>query len=222
MLGYLAFMSYLPADRFTVCSDIYVQWMPNLIRSTYFSEQLLPPSKEQSPSWEANWFVASQEIPRILLNQKVHYCIHNCSPPLFILSQPNPVLTPTSPTFWRSILILFSHVCLGTRLSLPLFALHARPSHSWFITHTILGEEYRSWSSSLWSFLHYPVTPSLLGPNIPLNTQFSNTLSLRSSLSVSDQVSHSYKTTDKIIALYIIIFRFLDSNLEHKRFCIEW
>jgi hypothetical protein len=28
-----------------------------------------------------------------------------------------------------------------------------------------LGEEYRSWSSSLWSFLHSPVTSSLLGPN---------------------------------------------------------
>jgi hypothetical protein len=26
---------------------------------------------EQSPSWEANRFVASQEIPRILLNPKV-------------------------------------------------------------------------------------------------------------------------------------------------------
>jgi hypothetical protein len=58
-----------------------------------------------------------------------------------------------------------------------------------------LGKEYRSRSSSLWSFLHRPVTSFLLGPNIPPNTLFSNTLSLRSSLSVSDQVSHPYKTT---------------------------
>jgi hypothetical protein len=36
------------------------------------------------------------------------------------------------------------------------------------ITRTILGEEYRSLSSSLSSFLHSPVTPSLLGPNILL------------------------------------------------------
>jgi hypothetical protein len=36
---------------------------------------------------------------------------------------------------------------------------------------------------------------SLLGPNILHNTLFSNTLSLRSSLSVSDQVSHPYKTS---------------------------
>jgi hypothetical protein len=55
-----------------------------------------------------------------------------------------------------------------------------------------LGEEYRSFSSSLCNFLHSPVISSLLGPNTLLNTLFSKTLSLRSSLNVSDQVSHPY------------------------------
>jgi len=55
-------------------------------------------------------------------------------------------------------------------------------------------------------FSHSPVTSSLLGPNILLGTLFSNTLSLRSSISVSDQVSHPYKTTGKIIFLYTFIF----------------
>ena len=42
-----------------------------------------------------------------------------------------------------------------------------RPSHSSrFITRTLLGEECRSLSSSLYSFLHSPVTSSLFGPNI--------------------------------------------------------
>ena len=79
-------------------------------------------------------------------------------------------------------------------------------------TRTILSKEYRSLNSSLRSFLHFPVTPSLLGPNIPLNTLFSNTLSLRSSFNVSDQVSHPCNTTGKIIVLYILIFKFLGSN----------
>jgi hypothetical protein len=45
---------------------------------------------EQSPSWEANRFATNQEIPHVLLNPKVHYRIHNCSPPVSILRQPNP------------------------------------------------------------------------------------------------------------------------------------
>jgi hypothetical protein len=57
---------------------------------------LLTDSMEQSPSWEANRFAAGQEIPHVLLNPKVHYHIHNCPPPVSILSQPNLVHTPTS------------------------------------------------------------------------------------------------------------------------------
>jgi hypothetical protein len=54
-------------------------------------------------------------------------------------------------------------------------------------------------------FFQPPVTFSILGPNIPLSTLLSDTLSLCSSLNVRDQVSHPYKTTGNFLALYILM-----------------
>ena len=50
----------------------------------------------KSPSLEANWFAAGQEIPRNSRNPKVHYHTHKRPPPVSILGQPNPVHIPTS------------------------------------------------------------------------------------------------------------------------------
>jgi len=60
---------------------------------TYLLTYLLTHSMQQSPSWEANRFSASQEIPHILWTTKVHYRIHKCPPPVPILSQLDPVHT---------------------------------------------------------------------------------------------------------------------------------
>jgi hypothetical protein len=67
-----------------------------IIKLKSFWEYLLTYSMEQSPSWDANWFAASQEIPRVLWNPKVPHRTHKRPPGIPILSQPNPILTPTS------------------------------------------------------------------------------------------------------------------------------
>jgi hypothetical protein len=48
-------------------------------------------SKELSSSWEAASFTTTQEILNILWNSKVYCRVHKSSPPVFILSQINPV-----------------------------------------------------------------------------------------------------------------------------------
>ena len=62
---------------------------------THNGDDTLTYSMVQSPSSEANWLAASQEIPRISRNPKVHYRTHKCPPPVSILGQPNPVHIPT-------------------------------------------------------------------------------------------------------------------------------
>jgi hypothetical protein len=53
-------------------------------------------------------------------------------------------------------------------------------------------------------------------------TENSNTNCSRMLRYVKDQVSHPYRTTGLIVVLYIIIFTFLDSRREEKRFWTEW
>jgi len=68
----------LPTENFM---RIGLGWNPDLrgerpasnrlSHGTYLLTYLLTYSMVQSPTWEANWFAASQEIPRILWNPKV-------------------------------------------------------------------------------------------------------------------------------------------------------
>jgi hypothetical protein len=52
------------------------------------------------------------------------------------------------------------------------------------------------------------------GLNTPLNTLFSNTLSLRFSLNMSNQVSHPYKTRGKFIVQHIWFLSILELQVQ--------
>ena len=151
--------------------------MPLPIYPTYpftYLPYLLPYSMVQSPSWEANWFAASQEIPRISRNPKVHYRTHKRPPTVSILGQPNPVHIPTS-----HLLVIHPNIIHPSTPRSPQWSPSLRfpqqgpihplsspiratcPAHLIlldFITRTILGEEYKSFSSSFTYLPYYIIT----------------------------------------------------------------
>ena len=93
------------------------------------------------------------------------------------------------------------------------------PSHSsrfYHLNNIWLGVQIIKHLIMYYSQLPYHLNP--LRPKYLLSTLFSNTLSLHSSLSVSNQFSHPYKTTGRIEVLHIVVFIFLDSKLEDKRY----
>ena len=168
----------------------------------------------QSPSWEANWFATSQEIPRILRNPKVHYRTYKRPPPVSTLGQPNPVHIPTSHLLKIHPNIIHPSTPRYPQWSPSFRFPHQDPIQPPLLTHTrhMPSPSHSSrfyyprnigWGVQIIQLLvmqspPFPVTSSLLSPNILLNTMFSKTLSFFSSCNVSDQVSHPYKTTGKL------------------------
>ena len=89
----VAFLNFANTPKIVCFKRIYHE---SCFFLTYLLTYLLNYFMVQSPSSEAIWFAASQEIPRISRGPKVHYRTHKRPPPVSILCQSNPVHIPTS------------------------------------------------------------------------------------------------------------------------------
>ena len=145
----------------------------------------------QSPSWEANGFSASQKIPHILWNMKVHCCVCKSLPLVCVLSHINPVYSFMS-YFLKICFNIFLSSMLGSSKWLPSFIFPHQNSlflfshiHTAYLTHLILLDHPNNfwWWVKIMKLLIMQFSPvfcyfSLLGRNIFLCTLIWNNRSL--------------------------------------------
>ena len=91
---------------------------------------------EQSPFWETNTSLASQEIRRVLWNPKVHYRIHKTPPPVPILNQINPVHAASFHFLNIYCNIIFPSMSMSSKWSLSLRPPHRNPTCISPVSHT--------------------------------------------------------------------------------------
>ena len=157
---------------------------------------------------------------------EVHYCIHKGPPAILIPGQITPIPAPHQ-TSWRSISILASHQHLIFHVSLFLSILSPTPCRHLFPVSAasfffIWYPEQYLVRSTFHKAIHYvvfsvPLVPRPSQSQIFSSTHYSQTTSayVRPSTSAT-QFHPKYKTTEKIIFLYILIFVFFGTILKTK------
>ena len=128
---------------------------------SYLLTYLLAYSMDQSHFWEANRFSASQEIPRILWNLKVHCRIHKSPPPVPIPSQLDPVHAPTSHFLKIHLNIILPSTARSSKRSLSLWFHRQNPIYTSHFPYT----SYMPSPSYSSRFDH----PNNIGYILPLN-----------------------------------------------------
>jgi hypothetical protein len=109
------------------CSDS-LQWSPDSDQSLLFHTHSLTHSlMELSPSWDPANCAATQEIPSVLWNPKVHYRVHKSPPLVPTQNQINPIRT--IPPYLSKIHLNIVHpsTSWSSQWSLPLWISHQYP-----------------------------------------------------------------------------------------------